>query len=82
MYKLFQNLKMKEVKTINFKSPKRETPFAPEWDYLICEKMINDINIKSLKNFLLKKEKGLVEGIEEELECSICHSSCLRSEPV
>jgi hypothetical protein len=50
---------MKEVKTINFKSPKRETPFAPEWDYLICEKMINDINIKNLKSFLLKKEKEI-----------------------
>ena len=42
---------------INFKSKPKETPFAPEWNYFLIEDMIKDVDFKSLAQFILSKEK-------------------------
>jgi len=44
-----------------FKSNKRETPFAPEYDYKIGITKIIDIDLDNLKNIILEKEKEIVK---------------------
>jgi hypothetical protein len=44
-----------------FKSKPRNNPFAPEWQYVFAEQATNNINIKSLSSFLLKKEKDILK---------------------
>jgi len=46
---------------INFKSKPKKTPFAPEWNYYIVETILNDVNVKKLHSFLLKKEKNILK---------------------
>jgi len=43
-----------------FKSEKKNTPFAPEWEYFIWESLDTSINYTSLKNFILRKEKEIL----------------------
>ena len=44
-----------------FKSAPKNNPFAPEWHYIFVEQATNNINIKSLIVFLLKKEKEILK---------------------
>ena len=46
---------------LSFKSDPRNNPFAPEWHYVFVEQATNNIDIKSLTNFLLKKEKDILK---------------------
>lgn len=46
---------------INFKSGPKETFFAPEWNYYLFEKKINQINFNNLANFILSKEKEILK---------------------
>ena len=46
---------------INFKSVPKETFFAPEWNYYLFEKKINQINFNNLANFILSKEKEILK---------------------
>ena len=46
---------------INFKSKPKKTPFAPEWNYYICETILKDIDLKKLLSFLIKKEKSILK---------------------
>jgi len=46
---------------INFKSKPKKTTFAPEWNYYIVETILNDVNVKKLHSFLLKKEKNILK---------------------
>ena len=46
---------------INFKSEPKETFFAPEWNYYLFEKKLNQINFNNLANFILSKEKEILK---------------------
>ena len=48
-------------KIIHFKSRPKNNPFAPEWNYSIVETNLNNINLKSLNNYLIKKEKDILK---------------------
>jgi hypothetical protein len=52
---------MFETQFVTFKSEEAETPFAPQWEYIITEQIINKMNYKTLTSFLLKKEKELTK---------------------
>jgi len=45
----------------NFRSNPKNTPFAPEWNYYIAETTLNNIKVKKLSSFLLKKEKDVLK---------------------
>ena len=45
-----------DVVVIPFQSKQGQTAFAPQWNYFIAELMMPDIDINSLKDFLLSKE--------------------------
>lgn len=45
---------------INFKSLPRDNPFAPEWNYVIGEDFLHNINFNNLSKFLLSKEKEIL----------------------
>tara|TARA_B100000035_G_scaffold138712_1_gene118244 strand:- start:283 stop:921 length:639 start_codon:yes stop_codon:yes gene_type:complete len=46
---------------LSFKSNPKNNPFAPEWHYVFVEQATNNIDIKSLTSFLLKKEKDILK---------------------
>ena len=46
---------------INFKSLPKDNPFAPEWNYVIGEDFLHNINFNSLSKFLLSKEKEILK---------------------
>ena len=52
---------MSKFETINFRSKPKETFFAPEWDYYIFERKINQINFSNLANFILNKEEEILK---------------------
>jgi len=52
---------MIKFKIINFKSKPKKTPFAPEWNYFMCETLFKDINCKNLSKFLLSKQKEILK---------------------
>jgi hypothetical protein len=52
---------MSKFKVINFRSKPKETFFAPEWDYYIFERKINQINFSNLAEFILSKEKEILK---------------------
>jgi hypothetical protein len=43
-----------------FQSKKKISPFAPEWNYIIAESKIENINFNKVKEFLLKKENEIL----------------------
>ena len=45
-----------DVVVIPFQSKQTQTAFAPQWSYFIAELMMPDIDLDSLKDFLLSKE--------------------------
>lgn len=45
------------MQIINFKSNTKVSPFAPEWNYFLGETYADNVDFKSLKDFLLEKEK-------------------------
>lgn len=47
-------------KIINFKSDPAISPFAPEWNYFLCESIIEDIDFSDLAKFILAKEKEIL----------------------
>lgn len=50
---------------INFKNPPNKTPFAPTWDYYICENNIaKNVNVNKLKNLIIDKEKEIINQYE------------------
>ena len=46
---------------VNFKSSPKDNPFAPEWNYVIGEDYIKNINFNALSKFLLLKEKEILK---------------------
>ena len=52
---------MDNINLINFKSNPKKTPLAPEWNYFIAEKFIENVNFISLKKLILQKEKELLD---------------------
>ena len=46
---------------LSFKSAPKNNPLAPEWHYVFVEQDTHNINIKSLIDFLLKKEKDILK---------------------
>lgn len=48
-----------------FKSEKKRTPFAPEWDYKIGITKINDINTNTLRDIILKEEKVIIKKYKD-----------------
>ena len=48
------------MKVINFKSKPRNNSFAPEWNYFMAEKLIENINFKDIAKFLLNKKKEIL----------------------
>jgi len=49
------------MKLIQFKSENKNNPLAPEWNYFICETIIENINLKNLSKYLLDKEKDILK---------------------
>lgn len=49
------------MKLINFKNETKNNPLAPEWNYFMCETFIENINLKNLSKYLLKKEKDILK---------------------
>jgi len=47
---------------VKFKSPPKQTFFAPEWDYTLCETIISDINFSDISKEILIKEKEIVKN--------------------
>ena len=45
-----------DVVVIPFQSKQGQTAFAPQWSYFIAELMMPDVDVDSLKDFLLSKE--------------------------
>ena len=52
---------MKEVKIHRFKSAKKQTPFAFEWDYKIIEGEIEDVDFSYIASYLLKKQNEILQ---------------------
>ena len=52
---------MKEVKIYNFKSERKHTPFAFEWDYKIIEGEIEDVDFGHIASYLLKKQDEILQ---------------------
>tara|TARA_Y100000401_G_scaffold39591_1_gene30079 strand:- start:90 stop:746 length:657 start_codon:yes stop_codon:yes gene_type:complete len=44
-----------------FNSEPQRTPLAPKWKYFFAEEQTNNIDIKALTKFLLKKEKDILK---------------------
>ena len=51
---------MDNIKIYNFRSETKNNPLAPEWNYIMAESQINDVDFKNLSKFILKKEKELI----------------------
>ena len=45
----------------HFKSKPKNTPFAPEWNYVLAETMIEDVDFLSLTKFFKRKEKSILK---------------------
>jgi hypothetical protein len=58
-----RSLELKENNMIvnNFRSNPKQTPFAPEWNYHMFEKIINDVDFKDVENYLLNKEQEILK---------------------
>ena len=52
--------KLKKIKLYNFKNNENISPFAPEWNYLIVDAFMSNVNCKELARFLLEKEKDIL----------------------
>lgn len=53
---------MTKQRLINFKSNAKLTPFAPEWNFIIYENIIDKINFKKIASFILNKEKEILKN--------------------
>jgi hypothetical protein len=48
---------------LHFKNFPNKTPFAPSWDYFLCEEnILSELNISDIKNAILKNEKDIVQN--------------------
>ena len=52
------------MKIILFKSEKRQTPFAPEWEYIIAETKIEDVDFYKIRDIILSKEQQIISTYE------------------
>ena len=52
--------KLKEISVHKFKNSDKLTPFAPEWNYIIVDAFMSDVDCKKLSKFLLNKEKDIL----------------------
>ena len=52
---------MKDVKLHRFRSDRRLTPFAPEWDYKIIEGIIDDVDFDYVAKYLLEKQDEILK---------------------
>ena len=52
---------MQELKVIYFRSPKKNNAFAPEWNYVLSESNIFDVNFHKVSQLILKKEKKILK---------------------
>tara|TARA_Y200000002_G_scaffold252842_1_gene209420 strand:- start:209 stop:886 length:678 start_codon:yes stop_codon:yes gene_type:complete len=52
---------MKDVKLHRFKSDRRLTPFAPEWDYRIIEGVIENVDFNYIAKYLLEKKDEILK---------------------
>jgi len=50
------------MELFRFKSMPRQTPFAPEWHYILAEDMIQDIDYDKVAEIILSKEKEIVDA--------------------
>ena len=48
-------------KIINFRSKPKNNPFAPEWNYVLAETMVEDVDFLSLTKFFKRKEKSILK---------------------
>ena len=60
---------MKDIKLHRFRSDRRLTPFAPEWDYKIIEGIIDDVDFDYVAKYLLEKQ-------DEILKLDATHDGC------
>jgi hypothetical protein len=49
------------MKIINFKSSPKNNVFAPEWNYFIFERYVENIDLKNLSKFILNKENEILK---------------------
>ena len=49
-----------DPKYIRFKSGQPYTPFAPQWDYIMYEGMLKNIDFTYIKNYILDKEEEIL----------------------
>tara|TARA_R100001086_G_scaffold241618_1_gene168649 strand:+ start:74 stop:793 length:720 start_codon:yes stop_codon:yes gene_type:complete len=50
-----------KARIINFKSEPKNNPFAPEWNYVLTETIIKDVDFLSLAKFFKNKEKSILK---------------------
>jgi len=51
---------LKEITVHKFKNSDKLTHFAPEWEYIIIDAFMNNVDCKRLSKFLLDKEKEIL----------------------
>lgn len=56
----------KDSKIIMFKSPPRQTAFAPEWEYIFFESIIDDVDFDKISNIVLQRESELIHQFPAE----------------
>ena len=49
------------ITLFQFLSQKKQTPFAPEWNYILGETVAEDIDFKKIAKFMLSKEKEILK---------------------
>jgi len=55
---------MYQPQLINFKSEKKKTYFAPEWNHFIFEGIINDVDFSKVSKLILENEKNIKQSYE------------------
>lgn len=50
----------------NFVSPPKQTFFAPEWSYWLCEDQITDVDFSKIAKLILEKEREIIKSTEAE----------------
>jgi len=59
------------LKLVCFKNFPKKTPFAPEYEYIIYENFINNIDFNKIAEIVLSKEKSIIENYPSTTKISI-----------